>query len=129
MARLGISGCVDRRPCRVWYNSRYLELNTSLPNPFQQSHLIPSIGIAETSYALGSMTEIIPQRRSRTVYLRKKPLTFLRRVPGIRSLRLAQHWGIQVGGDGDIRELERLSKQNIDLKKGEGAEWEDAAKR
>ena len=107
-----------------------LEPNTSLRNPFQQSYLIPYIEIAETSNSLlGSMTEIIPQRRSRTVYLLKKPLECLRRIPGIRSLRLAQHWAIQVGEDGDIWALERLSKQEIRLKKSERTEWEDAAKR
>ncbi|MCJ1262890.1 hypothetical protein MMC22_002760 [Lobaria immixta] len=65
----------------------------------------------------------------RTVYLRKRPLPFLKRIPGIRSLRLAQHWAIQVGENGDIWELERLSKKEISFKKGNLAEWEDAAQK
>lgn len=63
----------------------------------------------------------------RTVYLRRRPLPFLKPIPGIRSLRLAQHWAIQVGEDGDIWELERLPEQKIKVKKGNLAEWEDAA--
>ena len=42
---------------------------------------------------------------------------------------MAQHWAIQVGEDGDIWELQRLSNQLIRVKKSERAEWEDAAKR
>ena len=75
------------------------------------------------------MAETMPQRQSRTVYLLKQPLTFLIHVPGIRSLRLAQHWAIQVGEDGDIWELERLPKQEIRVKKSERTVWKDAAKK
>ena len=65
-------------------------------------------------------------KRSRNVYLRRKPFGLPRRIPGIRSLRLAQHWAIQVGEDGDIWELERLNKHQINAKKSGLAEWEDA---
>ena len=75
------------------------------------------------------MTEIIPQQRSREIYLLKKPLLFLRRIPGIRSLRLTQHWAIQVGEDGEIWELERLPNQKIGIKKGNLQEWNAAAKK
>ena len=76
--------------------------------------------MAETSHTQSKPME-------RTVYLRRRPLPFLKPIPGIRSLRLAQHWAIQVGEDGDIWELERLPEQKIKVKKGNLAEWEDAA--
>ena len=75
------------------------------------------------------MTRIILRRRSRKLYRLRKPLPFLKRVPGIRSLRLAQHWAIQADEDGEIWELVRLPNQKIDVKKGNLDEWNVAAEK
>lgn len=65
-------------------------------------------------------------KRSRNVYLYRKPVRYLRHIPIIRSLRLAQHWGFQVGEDGDIWELERPNKYQINAQKSGLAKWKDA---
>ena len=75
------------------------------------------------------MAERIAQQRSRKIYILKKPLLFLRRTPGIRSLRLRQHWAILIGEDGEIWELKRLPNQKIGVKKGNLGDWDVAVKK
>jgi hypothetical protein len=78
-----------------------------------QDNLVRQHQGVKTSYQPGELGERNPNRRSRRVYLRKKPIDALWGIPGIRSWRATQHWAIQVGEGDYIWDLDRLTKREM----------------